>query len=161
MAAKHTAIVVAVTAALVGALVGANAMMQRSRKPSASSASASTGPITYTEFDEPIKAITFVNGQKGPKRDRALAMVVGKHVPAPGWDATITAITSESGGRIALRMQYFSASVIGGEYWVVAIVGKNHGLKEGDPVKVSGRIKDVLMNTGPASVIQTVILEDA
>ena len=114
MAAKHTIIVVAVTAAAVGGLVAANAIMQRARKPAATPAAASAGPKEVVDFDEPIKALAFVNGQKGPKRDQALAYVVGKYVPEPGWDGTITAITNESGGRVALRLQYLSSTVIGG-----------------------------------------------
>lgn len=161
MAAKHTFIVVAVTACAIAGLVAVNTIMQKIKQPTVAPVAASTGPIEFVDFDEPIKAIAFVNGQKGPKRGLALAQVVGKYIAAPGWDGTITAVTNESGGRVALRLQYLSSMVIGGEYWVVAIVGKNHGVKAGDPVRVSGRIKDVVFKAGSASVTQSVILEDA
>ncbi len=161
MATKHTVIVIAATAAAIAGLVAANTVMQKLKKPATAPVAASAGPKEFVDFDEPIKALAFVNGQKGPKRDQALSYVVGKYVPEPGWDGTVTGITNESGGRVALRLQYLSSTVIGGEYWVVAIVGKNHGMKETDPVRVSGRIKDVLFKTGSATVTQSVILEDA
>jgi hypothetical protein len=72
----------------------------------------------------------------------------------------VEAITNESGGRVALRLRYLASTVIGGEYWVVAIVGPSHGAKLGQTLRVHGRIKDVLFLTGAATVTQSVVLED-
>jgi hypothetical protein len=162
MGSKHVVIVVVVGCAALAGLVVANAVQKKLSQSTPAPAAASNRPIVELppDYDEPLKVISLVNTAKGTAREQALAQFVGKCTPKAGWEGTVTSITSESGGRTALRMSYSSSRVIGGEYWVVAIVGKDHGAKQGQTLRVYGRIKDVVFQTGPGSVTQSVVLED-
>lgn len=113
------------------------------------------------EFDAET-LIRSVVGQSGAARDAAEAAVLGLWVPEPGWEGVVEQVTGEDGGT-ALRIYNYTTGIIGGGYWIIAIVpGPAPDVTAGDTVRVQGRIDGAGMLVSGASPapVHRVILRD-
>ena len=154
-----------VVAMIVIGLLAAGVLYQVTReKPAPPARAASSGPPADAEYvgDSPLAVLSAGSSGKTPgQRSAAADEFIGKWVPAPGWEGPIEEITQEPKGT-ALRLLMQEPKIIGGSYWIIAVVGPDHGCKKGDTVRVQGRITDVSMRSGPAlTIINRIVLEDA
>jgi hypothetical protein len=149
---------------VIGLLAGGVVYELTREKPQAAPRASVSGPPADAEFtdDSPLGIIASVGGAKTPGRASAAAdTFIGKWVPASGWEGPIDDITPASHG-VALRLLIQEPRIVGGSYWIVAVVGDDHGCKKGDTVRVQGRIADITSKAGPAlTILNRIVLEEA
>ena len=154
-----------VVAMIVVGLLAAGVLYQvmNKQQPAAAPRKSSGGPPPDAEFvtDPPLAIIGAASAGRTPAQQQASRdQFVGLWVPEPGWEGPVEEITNESSG-VALRLLCRAAGVVGGEYWIIAIVGDDHGCKKGDTVHVQGKIREVRTIMSGPSVVHRIVLEDA
>ncbi len=115
---------------------------------------ASSGPPAGAEFVEEAPAGVIALGVKEPER------FVGKWNPAGGWDGELKEITEDKSGTV-LRLYNYESTLVGGGYWILAIVGDNPDVEKGKLCRVQGKIKEISSTTKGPNVIHRIVLEDA
>lgn len=144
--------------ALVGVLIMVQACDKSGEAVTAPPADAQFLPA---EFDAET-LIRSVVGQSGAAREAAEAAVLGLWIPEPGWEGVVEQVTSEDGGT-ALRIYNYTTGIIGGGYWIIAIVpGPAPDVAAGDTVRVQGQIDGVgvLVSGASPAPAHRVILRD-
>src|ERR1043165_1292032 len=121
---------------------------------------ASKGPPANAEYvtDSPVSIIRQVASSKSPA---AADEFIGKWNSDQGWDGVVEAITEDKSGTV-LRMNVYEATLVGGSYWILAIVGDNPDIEKGKQCRVQGKIREVSSKVmGGANVVHRIVLEDA
>lgn len=136
---------------LVAALLMVACEPERAPRP------ASSGPPANAEFvtDSPVAIIQGTAAAKGDAGD-----FIGKWNDERGWDGVIEAITEEKSGTV-LRMEVYASTLIGGTYWILAIVGDNPGVEKGQNIRVQGKIREVSSKASGPGMVHRIVLEDA
>jgi hypothetical protein len=156
-----------VAALIVVGLLAAGVLYQvmNREQPGAAARPSSSGPPANAEYvsDSPLAVLAAGSaGKTAAARSAAADEFIGRWVPEPGWEGPIEEITKESQG-VALRLLIHEPKIVGGEYWIIAIVGDDHGCKKGDTVHVQGKIKDISSKLVPGtpSIVSRIVLEEA
>jgi hypothetical protein len=120
---------------------------------------ASSGPPANAEYvgESPVGIIRAVVGSKDPA---AADEFIGKWNGEGGWDGELKEITEDKSGTV-LRIYNYESTLIGGGYWILAIVGDNPDVEKGKLVRVQGKIKEVSGSAKGANMIIRIVLEDA
>lgn len=120
---------------------------------------ASSGPPANAEYlaESPVGIIREVISSKDPG---AADRFIGKWNTEGGWDGELKEITEDKSGTV-LRIYNYESTLIGGGYWILAIVGDNPDVEKGKLVRVQGKVREVSGGTKGANVIYRIVLEDA
>ncbi len=120
---------------------------------------ASSGPPANAEYvaESPVGIIREVISSKDPG---AADRFIGRWNSEGGWDGELKEITEDKSGTV-LRIYNYESTLIGGGYWILAIVGDNPDVEKGKLVRVQGKIKEVSGATKGPNVIYRIVLEDA
>ena len=133
-------------------------------KPPAPVRASSSGPPANADYveDSPLGVLAAGGGAKNPVQAQAAKdELIGKWVPDAGWEGNVESITQERTGP-ALRLQVLDPKIVGGSYWIIALVGDDHGVKVNETVRVQGKIKEVRSIVGPGPTITNrIVLEEA
>jgi hypothetical protein len=141
-----------------GAAVALQTGSQKPRRP----APAPAGPPADAEYvsEGPQEIIVLCGARRRPGQPDPADEFIGKWAGPQGWDGECRVISTDK-GRPMLHLYTVSSTMIGGGYWILAVVGEDHGVKLNDTVRVQGRIAGVATRAAAAEVVSTVRLEDA
>jgi hypothetical protein len=100
------------------------------------------------------RAIAGARGQKGS----VTSEYIGQWVPAEGWAGVAEEVNLQRGGT-TIGMYYSSAGMIGGSFWVLALVpSKDTGVQKGDQIVVQGKISEIqIMMAGPSPTYRIIL----
>jgi hypothetical protein len=145
---------------IVGAMVVVETMRNKPQVATAPRPS-SSGPPADAEYleDGPTVILMKVGRFRPEQQDAAATEFIGKWNGPEGWEGMVEGIDEEDGVP-TLRLYCYSATTIGGGYWIAAHVGDDHGVKKGDTVSVQGKVARVGVRTGPAATVAAVIVLD-
>lgn len=110
---------------------------------------------------EPIAVLSAVTGKRGAEAQAALAALVGWWTPMSGWEGEVETISNEEGGK-AIRMFYHTAGIVGGGFWVIAVVPGDlpEKVHRRDVVRYQGRIRTIdAKPVGPSPNLR-IVLDD-
>jgi len=101
------------------------------------------------------------SARKDADRQAAEAMWQGVWVPNEGWTGEVVDVTNERSG-IAVRLSVTSSRVMGGSFFVIAVIAENEqGVRKGDGAVVQGRISRVEALPGGPIPLYRIVLEPA
>jgi hypothetical protein len=96
----------------------------------------------------------------GPKRDAAMDAALGKWNGPEGWQGVVERIVTYKGEE-AVQLIEYGATILGGSYTIIAVVGEGHGTEKNKTVHVQGRVAEVTVKAGSYGVINQIVLADA
>lgn len=159
--ANRAVVVLGVIVVVVGGALVYDKAKSQAAAPAHQSITAPPSDAEYT--DDGPKTIIGAGGVAGhgPPQTHASDAYLGMWNREP-WEGECVNITDEKQGP-ALRIEVRDSTVVGGSYFIIAIVGDNHGVTKGETVQVQGRISDVRTVVVPdaASVISRIVLDPA
>jgi hypothetical protein len=147
------------------ALAAAGAYVVSQNQPQPPARKAFPGPPSGAEFtdDDPrtILAVGATAARRGAGPKTASSDdYIGLWNREPGWEGEVVDITSERQGP-AIRMEVRDSGVVGGSYFIIAIVGEDHGVSKGEIARVQGRISDVRTIVAAAQATHRIVLDPA
>jgi hypothetical protein len=113
------------------------------------------------EFETASGMISAVVNTRNPaQRERVAAAYTGKWIEPTGWYNGITEVNQTDEGTV-LRMYFTTTAVLGGGYWVVAVVAGEHDLTTRDYVRFQGRIDKIeVLHEGSLAQINRIVVRD-
>lgn len=100
-------------------------------------------------------AIAASRGQNG----NVASEFIGQWVPAEGW-AGVAEVVNLQHGATTIGMYYSTAGMIGGGYWVLAVVPtKDSGVQKGDQIVVQGKISEIQIRMAGPTPTYRIILD--
>jgi len=100
------------------------------------------------------RAIAANRGKKGS----VTSEYIGQWVPPEGWAGVVEEVNLQHGGT-TIGMYHSSAGMIGGGFWVLAVVPSTEtGLQKGDQIVVQGKISEIqIMAAGPIPTYRIIL----